>query len=52
MSDDWKKVFKADPTDWLLVVRVGPYRNRMWLNYGSRGKPSQWVTLRALRVIK
>jgi len=35
---------------WLL--ELDHYRNRMWQNYGSRGKPSKWVTLRALRVLK
>jgi hypothetical protein len=25
---------------------------RMWLGYGTRGKPNKWVTLRALRVLK
>lgn len=34
---------------WLLEF---DYRSRMWLNYGSRGKPNKWVTLRALRVLK
>lgn len=28
------------------------YNNKMWLNYGTRGKPSKWVTLRALKVLK
>jgi len=25
---------------------------KMWVKYGSRGKPNKWVTLRALRVLK
>lgn len=33
-------------------LELDHYRNRMWLNYGSRGKPNKWVTLRALRVLK
>jgi hypothetical protein len=26
--------------------------HKMWVKYGSRGKPNKWVTLRALRVLK
>jgi hypothetical protein len=26
--------------------------HKMWINYGTRGKPNKWVTLRALRVLK
>ncbi len=26
--------------------------HKMWVKYGSKGKPSKWVTLRALRVLK
>ena len=33
-------------------LELDHYRYRMWQNYGSRGKPSKWVTLRALRVLK
>ena len=33
-------------------LELDHYRNRMWLNYGSRGKPNKWVTLRAMRVLK
>jgi hypothetical protein len=33
-------------------LELNHYRNRMWLNYGSRGKPNKWVTLRALKVLK
>jgi len=33
-------------------LELDHYRNRMWLNYGSRGKTNKWVTLRALRVLK
>jgi hypothetical protein len=28
------------------------YNHKMWVKYGSRGKPNKWVTLRALRVLK
>lgn len=28
------------------------YRSRMWINIEKLGKPSKWVTLRALRVLK
>jgi hypothetical protein len=28
------------------------YRYKMWVKYGSIGKPNKWVTLRALRVLK
>jgi hypothetical protein len=35
---------------WPLEIDV--YRNRMWQNYGVKGKPNKWVTLRAMRVLK
>ncbi len=28
------------------------YNHKMWVKYGSKGKPNKWVTLRALRVLK
>jgi len=28
------------------------YTHKMWVEYGTRGKPNKWVTLRALRVLK
>jgi hypothetical protein len=28
------------------------YSHKMWVKYGSKGKPNKWVTLRALRVLK
>ncbi|MBA7711745.1 hypothetical protein ES703_120711 [subsurface metagenome] len=28
------------------------YTHKMWVKYGSMGKPNKWVTLRALRVLK
>ena len=28
------------------------YNHKMWVKYGTRGKPNKWVTLRALRVLK
>ena len=28
------------------------HNHRMWVKYGSKGKPSKWVTMRALRVLK
>jgi len=28
------------------------YTHKMWVKYGSQGKPNKWVTLRALRVLK
>lgn len=34
---------------WKLEYRYGP---KTWGNYGKAGKPNEWVTLRALRVIK
>jgi hypothetical protein len=33
-------------------LELDQYRYRMWLNYGSIGKPNKWVTLRAMRVLK
>lgn len=34
------------PLDWV------DKSHKMWVKYGSQGKPSKWVTLRALRVLK
>ncbi len=28
------------------------YNHKMWVKYGSAGKPNKWVTLRALRMLK
>lgn len=28
------------------------YRNKTWGNYGKKGQPNKWVTLRALRVLR
>jgi hypothetical protein len=28
------------------------YRGKMWADYGKKGAPNKWVTLRALRVLK
>ena len=28
------------------------YNHKMWVKYGTKGKPNKWVTLRALRVLK
>jgi hypothetical protein len=28
------------------------YRGKMWVNFGQKGAPNKWVTLRALRVLK
>jgi hypothetical protein len=28
------------------------YNHKMWVKYGSRGKPNKWVTLRVLRALK
>jgi hypothetical protein len=36
---------------WLLEENYG-YWHKWWVNYGSKGKPNKWVTLRALRVLK
>ena len=27
-------------------------RGKTWVDFGPRGKPNKWVTLRALRVLK
>ncbi|MGD9143512.1 MAG: hypothetical protein PVG61_06680 [Dehalococcoidia bacterium] len=35
---------------WLLEYI--DYAHKMWVKYGSKGKPNKWVTLRALRVLK
>jgi hypothetical protein len=36
---------------WALEKNYG-YQHKWWVNYGSLNKPSKWVTLRALRVLK
>jgi hypothetical protein len=28
------------------------YRGKTWVNFGAKGKPNKWVTIRALRVLK
>jgi hypothetical protein len=28
------------------------HSHRMWVNYGTQGKPNKWVTLRAMRVLR
>jgi len=28
------------------------YKDKTWGNYGKKGQPNKWVTLRALRVLK
>jgi hypothetical protein len=35
---------------WLL--EYVDHNHKMWVKYGSEGKPNKWVTLRALRVLK
>ncbi len=35
---------------WSLEYVIPNYK--MWVKYGSKGKPNKWVTLRALRVLK
>jgi hypothetical protein len=35
---------------WLL--EYVDYTHKMWVKYGTRGKPNKWVTLRAMRVLK
>jgi hypothetical protein len=32
-------------------MRYG-YKGKMWMDIEKKGKPSKWVTLRALRVLK
>lgn len=35
---------------WLL--EYVDHSRKMWVNYGSEGKPNKWITLRAMRVLK
>jgi hypothetical protein len=43
----WKK--QDDQHRWMLEY---DYSGKTWGNYGAKGKPNKWVTLRALRVLK
>jgi hypothetical protein len=50
----------ADAYDWLLSKRDAQGRwklehalnGKMWIDIEEQGKPSKWITLRALRVLK
>lgn len=46
---DWKSVLMADPTDWLLE---NTFSGRFQTKIEEKGKPSKWITLNALRVLK
>ncbi len=46
---DWMLSKQDEQGRWKLEYT---YRGKIWSNFGTRGKPSKWVTLRALRVLK
>lgn len=46
---DYKAFLKADPTAWLLESTLN---GRFLVNIEQKDKPSKWVTLSALRVLK
>jgi hypothetical protein len=46
---EWVLSMQNEQGRW--IMRYG-YKGKMWLDIEKKGKPSKWVTLRALRVLK